>query len=645
MGFKAPIPAPPPFADAARNLLIASVCRHWRRLAKRRVTTLSVKEDLLVSLQDLSAAVACFPNLTHLHLSDNSVETLNDAFLAHLASSCPKLTTLHVGWSFPVGWIFPLAGQGDASFEYYLRKEERPISTDGLDRFFLKLPRLEQLSIFSPHQATKLPGSFFQLRHLRTLVLHDASALKNADFASLTTLATVCVAFPWNLQDLATLFLLPRLAHLSTFAPYQSPQPLACAARIVPPSCLKSLAFAVSCPEFDIVFPSAPPFTGLEELLIEDCTGLTSLPHHIDESLPCLRKLTTNHCEHLVDLPQSFASLSRLETLVLRGCNRLTLPSNFGDLPALKLLVLEFLTLWELPPSFCHLSSLEALIIAGSTGEDFQLPAGFCGLTALKALFIAESDLALPEDVGALASLKALKLVTYAQPFPASFTQLSSLTSLDLNNWGLETELPEALGELSSLQELKIQTLRLGGLRKGSSHVIDISQLLQLRELELGGVRMRCGPAEGGRLPCLEQLEQLGMGFTCRGWELPIPLIVFPHLRHLTTCADEAYSLPGNMAAALPQLRQLKLLRWHSEELPGSVVEITSLTSLTVEAPQLTSLPQGMRRLSRLRKLELIRCTALQHLPECLTQLHQLILRDTSITSLPANLVQLTRER
>ncbi|CAI5464449.1 unnamed protein product [Closterium sp. Yama58-4] len=446
---------------------------------------------------------------------------------------------------------------------------------------------------------------------------------------------------------------------------------------MVPPSCLKSLAFAVSCPEFDIVFSSTSPFTGLEELLIEDCTGLTSLPYHIDALLPCLRKLTINH--------------------------------NFGDLPALKLLVLEFLTLWELPPSFCRLSSPEALIIAGRTGEDFQLPAGFSGLVALKAFFIAESDLTLPEDIGALAGLKALMLVTYAQPFPASFTQLTSLTSLDLNSWGLETELPEALGELSSLQELKIQvspirtlpmsilqltglhtlvirdcdelsevpsrldtfvglktleilrckklrrspaslppslqTLRLGGLQKGSSHVIDISQLLQLRELELRGVRMRCGPAESGRLPCLEQLEQLGMGFTCQGWELPIPRIVLPRLRHLMTCADEGYSLPENMAAALPQLRQLKLLRWHSAELLGSVVEITSLTSLTVEAPQLTSLPQGMSRLSRLRKLELIRCTALQHLPECLTQLHQLILRDTSITSLPANLVQLTRER
>ncbi|CAI5520956.1 unnamed protein product [Closterium sp. Naga37s-1] len=82
-----PVPAPPPAADAAHNLLIAAVFRRWRGLAKSRVTTLSVKEGLVVSREDLSAAVSCFPNLTHLHLSGNSVESLDNSFLAHLASA------------------------------------------------------------------------------------------------------------------------------------------------------------------------------------------------------------------------------------------------------------------------------------------------------------------------------------------------------------------------------------------------------------------------------------------------------------------------------------------------------------------------------------------------------------------------------
>ncbi|CAI5994594.1 unnamed protein product [Closterium sp. NIES-65] len=90
-------------------------------------------------------------------------------------------------------------------------------------------------------------------------------------------------------------------------------------------------------------------------------------------------------------------------------------------------------------------------------------------------------------------------------------------------------------------------------------------------------------------------------------------------------------SLLKNMGAALPQLLQLELLSWLPEELPGVSLELRSLTSLAIEAPQLVALPQGMSCLSRLRKLELIHCTALQHLLEFLTQLHHLTLRDTSI--------------
>ncbi|CAI5936107.1 unnamed protein product [Closterium sp. NIES-64] len=299
-------------------------------------------------------------------------------------------------------------------------------------------------------------------------------------------------------------------------------------------------------------------------------------------------------------------------------------------------------------------------------------------------------------------------LAEYYQPLPASFTQLSSLTSLDLDDCG-EDQLPEALGALSNLRELKIQgnsirtlpmsllqltalqtleivscdflsevplrldmlvglkklvvigcarlsrppaslptslqTLHLSGHGEGcSSHVVDISGLLQLRELGLHRFKVRCGPVESGRLPCLQQLEKLAMAITPEGWDLPIAQTVLPRLRDLSvTCVDDGSSLPENMAATFPQLRELDLY-CYSEELPGSVVEISSLTSLTLHAPRLTALPEGMTSLVQLRKLELIRCTALQHIPEFLTQLQQLILRVTSIT-VPANLLQLIEER
>ncbi|CAI5482419.1 unnamed protein product [Closterium sp. Yama58-4] len=484
----------------------------------------------------------------------------------------------------------------------------------------------------------------------------------------------------------------------------------ALAARIALPSCLKSLTFAINSPPFNaIISPSASPFTGLKELLITSCGGLTDLPDHIGDSLPGLRKLTIRECPFLFSLPESFASLGRLETLILYKCGLSSLPSNFGHLPALKLLVLELYSLSELSPSFCHLTSLEALFLSGCTLLR-QLPEGFCRLTALKALCIDECDCPLPDELGALANLKALSYFCYRQPSTASFTELVSLTSLQMLGRGEKFQVPEAVGEMSNLRELKIyaslvytlpmslfqltglqtlvigqfyrllelpsrldslvglktlelthceqlstppaglptslETLCLGPFKKGSSVVVDISQLSQLRVLKLHGVGATCGPAGSSRWSCLQQLEQLDLCLEGCSQKLPIPLalVSLPRLRSLRINAKKIRSLPENLAAALPELRQLELSSWTREELRGSILQLTSLTSLKIRAPQLRSLPEGMTSLVRLSKLELIDCKALQHLPEFLTQLHQLVLQGTSIRDPPANLVPLFDE-
>ncbi|CAI5995497.1 unnamed protein product [Closterium sp. NIES-65] len=455
-----------------------------------------------------------------------------------------------------------------------------------------------------------------------------------------------------------------------------------------------------------MVFSSAWQFAGLEELLITSCRGLETLPDCIGEFMPCLRKLTVRECGDFTHLPETVTLLS-LETLIISGCYEFhALPSSFDHLPALKLLVLEHLPLTALPPSFSHLTTLEALFII-ECREFWQVPADALCLTALKVLCFSESDqgLALPENVGGLGSLEALRL--RGCRFPAYFTTLSSLTSLDLNKcW--PAELPEALGELSSLQELKIvqlavsqlpgsltrltalhtlevrncnalseapmgldalmglkrlelmgcpqlseapaglppslETLCLGPFREGSSLVVDISKLSQLRVLKLKCVGVVCGHAAAERLLVLgqqgpiqqleqefegvsqarlNQLEELEMRLEGMRQEFLLPSNVLPRLRSLLIDAPGIRSLPVNMAAALPELRQLKLLSWAPEELPRVILELSKLTSLTVHAPQLTSLPEDVSCLSQLRKVELIRCTALQHLPKSLTHVHR----------------------
>ncbi|CAI5529025.1 unnamed protein product [Closterium sp. Naga37s-1] len=183
-----------------------------------------------------------------------------------------------------------------------------------------------------------------------------------------------------------------------------------------------------------------------------------------------------------------------------------------------------------------------------------------------------------------------------------------------------------------------LETLCLGPFREGSS--LAAERLLVLGQQ--GPIQQLEQEFEGVSQACLNQLEELEMRLEGMSQEFLLPSYVLPRLRSLLIDAPGIRSLPVNMAAALPELRQLKLLSWVPEELPRVILELSKLTSLTIHAPQLTSLPEGVSCLSRLRKVELIRCTALQHLPESLTHVQQLVLlQDTSLPSLPAGLVQL----
>ncbi|CAI5521255.1 unnamed protein product [Closterium sp. Naga37s-1] len=278
----------------------------------------------------------------------------------------------------------------------------------------------------------------------------------------------------------------------------------------------------------------------------------------------------------------SASPFTALEELLIIECSELeTFPDCIGDLlPCLRNLTIRNFTL---PSNFGHLPTLKLLALEGLRFTEF--PPSFCHLMSLEALSIV--------DCNELLQLRA------------GFCRLTALKALCL----------------SSLR-------------------VDISHLSQLRVLKLNCVGVICGPAGSSRLSCLQQLEQLEMRLDRGSQELPVPLTLMflPRLRSLLIEAPGMCNLSGNLGAALPQLRQLTLFLRSSEELPGSIAELNSLTSLRVNAPLLTSLPQGMSRLSRLRKLELIHCHSLQHLPESLTQLHQLILQYTPISSLPAGL-------
>ncbi|GJP39940.1 hypothetical protein CLOM_g14082 [Closterium sp. NIES-68] len=693
-----PLPTPPASADAAVNLLVASVCRRWRHLARRYVSTLLIKDELMVSRLDISNAITCFPNLTHLEICLAGGETFDDAFLKHLASSCPKLTILNLTCETS-----------------RLMAENRidlfPITEAGLDQFFRQCTQLEQLQLFCLHEKSQLPASFFRQKRLHTLALHFggpllAPALENLSSLTVLEIASAAVEY----QDPTSLTKLFQLTSLSISNAYcrsdDSPHERFSIAQL---PFLKKLTCFSSSPAFDLLFPSGSPCTSLERLLITDCRELERFPQDIADLLPSLRELSLDWCPTIAELPEAFLSLSRLDCLKITSCENLSsLPRNFGRLPALKSLVLEDLFLSDLPDSLCHLSSLETLFLIGCR-EIRQLPPGFCYLTALKTLCLVELlQIVLPASIGALCNLHTfcLKGSQEQQQLPSSFPRLSSLTRLEINTCSL-VKLPEEMGELSNLRELHInacpieelpesltvmaglEILMVNGCKRlravpsrmdvfGRLRVLEfvgcellgelpellprsleifdlgnfsrvtplpnITLLPKLRKLKLRNVEVVWGITVSKNLSSLENLQlALAGDFN----ELPLPLAPLSQLRTLTIrSALKVEALPS-FGSMLMQLRKLCI---HDvgelKELPASIVELPRLTFLGVHAPKLASLPAELGALSRLRELDLSECSSLQYLPASLTQLARLCslnVKNSLIRSLPAGFVRLTR--
>ncbi|CAI7730320.1 unnamed protein product, partial [Closterium sp. NIES-53] len=193
----------PPCTNATLTLTITSVCHRWHRLFQHHISTLLIKDGLTISHRDLADFVIRFPNLTHLHLRDRSMETLDDATLAHLAFACPKLTALHVG-------------RGITQANNRGAKDEYPITEAGLDHLFLQCTRLEHLSLFCLHKQAHLPVSFFRLTHLRTLVQQDTSTFESPNLAHLSSLTSLYILVPvLTDRHLLNLVHLPKLTCLS----------------------------------------------------------------------------------------------------------------------------------------------------------------------------------------------------------------------------------------------------------------------------------------------------------------------------------------------------------------------------------------------------------------------------------------------
>ncbi|GLJ19362.1 hypothetical protein SUGI_0348870 [Cryptomeria japonica] len=256
--------------------------------------------------------------------------------------------------------------------------------------------------------------------------------------------------------------------------------------------------------------PDLSNFSRLLRIDLEDCPELRKIPESIGLLLQ-LKWLNLCRCKDLGELPESIGSLSSLEKLYLNGCSSIrTLPRTLGNLRALKELDLGGLVLIEELPPFQTGCCLQKLVLSGCRSLR-DLPASIGDLNHLSYLEINECRTIsyLPEEFGNLTSLEGLFLNEFCrlENLPESFGNLTNLVTLELKKAYCLTKLPESfskleslvyfdasfshlyglparMGDLSSLQTLKLQGTFIEGLPNS------LKQLKMLQTLILNECNM-----------------------------------------------------------------------------------------------------------------------------------------------------------
>ncbi|CDP17515.1 unnamed protein product [Coffea canephora] len=185
-------------------------------------------------------------------------------------------------------------------------------------------------------------------------------------------------------------------------------------------ACLKRLV-VIDCenlwelPEDLYQFQALDLLKSLEKLTIGDCKGLTRFPVEMFESCTSLRELQLLNCPNLVSFPLDLRRTPSLEVFSLKSCPNL---------------------ITEMPSGFGYLTSLRGLLIGPIL--DYSV---------------------MEFDWAGLASSSTLRYVSLwgmpdTKSLPHQLQNLTTITSLRLQNFGAIEALPDWLGNLASLEEL-----------------------------------------------------------------------------------------------------------------------------------------------------------------------------------------------
>ncbi|GJP42817.1 hypothetical protein CLOM_g2340 [Closterium sp. NIES-68] len=219
-------------------------------------------------------------------------------------------------------------------------------------------------------------------------------------------------------------------------------------------------ALHVNAPRLTALPDSLSDLSNLQELSLEGCSDLTSVPDAVGHLLKLRAFHIVDNGFRALELPAYLTLLFSLEELEV-GVHLRQLPEDFGNLINLRRMELRCPELTHLPSSLPQLSLLERLVISGG-----------------------QQMVSLPETIGQLPALRELRIscLSNLQTLPDSIGQLQQLRSLTIDCRGSLRVLPESLVQLSALETLEIVYCESLSSLPGGIHLLTSLQQLDLCE-------------------------------------------------------------------------------------------------------------------------------------------------------------------
>ncbi|OAY65319.1 Disease resistance protein TAO1 [Ananas comosus] len=399
-------------------------------------------------------------------------------------------------------------------------------------------------------------------------------------------------------------------------------------------------------------------------------TNVQELPESIT-SLCNLQSLNLSGCRKIRTLPKFLGKLTNLQNLDLSDCRSLTIPDSISNLQNLYALNLSWCKKVISLESICHLKNLHYLNLSDlkfmetlpKSIESLQnlrilnlsncisllsLPSSLCDLKNLHDLNLSrlKSLVTLPESIGSLQNLRILNVSKCHSllSLPSSSSDLQHLEKLDISGCKKLCELPKMIRKLTKLRVLlNNKCSELKGMPRGISklvslqelsvfvvgkqdrveHCASISELEHLKlvgKLEIKGLENVTSPVDAKAANLIEK--------NLRSLKLKWNILKCPQLRpepclppsvksldfyrtskeNLSLILERAMPFGGGDAAVSPQPPPDKGLR-----------------SLGIRGcEQLTCLPESLRSLTSLQRLEIWSCQDLERIEDWLGELTEL---------------------